>query len=275
MLTPPCVLVFAGHDPTGGAGLCADIQTLSQIGCYTLPIVTSITVQNTTNVIENQPLSAQQVIAQARVVLADIPVTACKIGLLGSSEIVQAISQLLTEYPNLPVIVDPILAAGGGKNLTNVTMREAMINYLFPLTTIVTPNSVEARRLTQVEYSLLQAAQQLMHDGCKTVCITGTHEATEQVENQLYQSNQLVKTWQLPRLPQEYHGSGCTFAAAVAGFIAQGDEIDKAIEHAQSYTWHSLQTAFQLGKGQWLPNRLNFKDQLNHCELPNALIQQH
>jgi len=264
---PPCILVFAGHDPSGGAGLCADIQTLSQIGCYTMPIVTSITVQDTTNIIENKPLPAKQVIAQAQAVLADMPVAACKIGLLGSVEIIHEISQLLVDYPQLPIIVDPILAAGGGKVLANSQFQQTLIHELLPITTVLTPNSVEARRLTQSDYTLTQAAQQLMQYGCQAVCITGTHEPCEQVENRLYSKGQLIKTWQFPRLPHSYHGSGCTFAACVAGFLAQGQSIDIAVENAQYYTWHSLQQAFKLGKGQWLPNRLTIKRLLSISSL--------
>jgi hydroxymethylpyrimidine/phosphomethylpyrimidine kinase len=258
---PPIVLVFAGNDPTGGAGLCADIQALASQGCHAAPVVTCITVQNTHNVMQNLPLPGIQVAAQAEAILADMPIAACKIGLLGSVEIIAAVQQILLQHPQLPVILDPILAAGGGYALATSDIRQAMIEKLLPLTQILTPNSQEARALTNHPDSLDTAAIQLMALGCRFICITGTHENTTQVTNTLYGNGRKLKSWNWNRLPHEYHGSGCTLAASLAGLMAQGKDVETAVAEAQTYTWQSLHNGYQPGLGQWLPNRFYWASQ--------------
>ena len=258
---PPIVLVFAGNDPSGGAGLCADIQALASMNCHTAPIVTCITQQDTCHLRASLPLSGEQVAAQAEIVLADMPIAACKIGLLGTVEIVEAIQQVLLKYPDIPVILDPVLAAGGGgESLIKGNVADAIVNKLLPLTKIVTPNSVEARTLAKKTHSLDAAAAQLIDYGCEYVCITGTHEDTDFVINSLYTSNNkeepIIKSWSWQRLPHTYHGSGCTYAASLAGLLAQGKDMLTAVYDAQLYTWTSLQRGYQAGHGQALPNRL-------------------
>ena len=256
---PPIVLVFAGNDPSGGAGLAADIQTLSNLGCHAAPVITCVTVQDTRNVIDYLPLAGTLVAAQAQAVLEDMPIAACKIGLLGNIEIIQAIQKVLLKYPNLPVILDPVLVAGGGQSLTQGNISEAIIKCLFPLTTIITPNSFEARTLAKGVQSLDIAAIQLMKHGCQYVCITGSHEDTPSVINTLYGQGRQIEAWTWSRLPHSYHGSGCTFAASLAGFLAQGKNMLTAVYDAQNYTWTSLQRGYHPGHGQALPNHLRKK----------------
>ncbi len=255
LTSPPTVLVLAGNDPSGGAGLCADIQALAAQGCHTAPIVTGLTVQNTCQVFDNTPLSGVQVAAQVQAVLADMPIAAIKIGLLGSLEIVEAIQAILLQYSSLPVILDPILAAGSGYSFTNTQVCQVIMDQLVPLLQIMTPNSEEARQLTG-KSQLDAAAADLMEAGCPFVCITGTHENTEMVINTLYGQGKKLESWQWPRLPNQYHGSGCTFAASLAGLLAQGRSMSTAVYEAQHYTWHSLRYGYQAGQGQALPNRL-------------------
>lgn len=253
-LSPPTVLVFAGNDPSGGAGLCADIQTLTTLGCHTAPILTCVTVQDTHNVLQNHPLSGKEVALQAGTILADMPIAVCKIGLLGSAEIIHSVSYLLRQFPHIPVIFDPILAAGGGKLLSNQEIIYAMQDYLLPQVFVITPNSLEAKTLAQSQ-SLPEAAAKLLAFGCKFVCITGTHEETDDVVHTLYGSANYSKSWHWQRLPHSYHGSGCTFASSIAGFLARGYELVDAIYQAQQYTWRSLELGYHPGHGQALPNR--------------------
>ncbi len=247
----PIVLVFAGNDPSGGAGLCADIQTLASIGCHAAPVVTCVTVQDTCNVIENFHLSGDQVIAQAEAILSDMSIGVCKIGLLPSVEIIEAVEEVLLKFPQMTVVFDPVLAAGGGKSL----VENPVYKQLLALTTVITPNSIEARRLTNMDCLNLAAAQ-LIDYGCQSVCITGTHEDTDTVINTLYSKDDQPQSWQWRRLAYSYHGSGCTFASSLAGFLAQGSDMLEAVYKAQAYTWHSLERGFHPGKGQALPNRL-------------------
>lgn len=257
----PVVMTLAGNDPSGGAGLAADIETLVSLGCHPAPVVTALTVQNTHNVQALLPVGPEQILAQARAILADMKVAAFKIGVIGSAESVTALHELLTTHPDIPVVLDPVLAAGGGTDLASKTLIEAIQDLLLPLTTVLTPNSVEARRLAPEADTLSACAMALLARGCRYVLISGGHEPTDEVINTLYGNNRLLESWRWPRLPDEYHGSGCTLAAAIAALLAQGRELHSdaphsAIYHAQDYTWRSLQAGYQAGSGQWLPNRL-------------------
>ena len=142
--SPPIVLTFAAADPTGGAGLQADLLTLSSMGCHALSVITAITVQDTVGVEDIHALDAELVAAQARAVLEDMPVAAFKIGMLGSVENIAAIAEIVADYPDVPLILDPVLASGRGDELASEEMLEAMLDMLIPQTTIITPNSLEA-----------------------------------------------------------------------------------------------------------------------------------
>ncbi|HKF94686.1 MAG TPA: hydroxymethylpyrimidine/phosphomethylpyrimidine kinase, partial [Gammaproteobacteria bacterium] len=143
----PVVLVLAGLDPTGGAGIQADIEAIASMGAHAAPVATAITVQDTADVVGYTSLSAGLVIQQARAVLEDIPVAAIKIGMTGSVEITEAIHTLLNDYPDLPVVLDPVLMAGGGRALADESLIAAMKTLLLPQATIITPNAHEARAL--------------------------------------------------------------------------------------------------------------------------------
>ena len=257
---PPIVMTFAASDPSGGAGIQADILTLASMGCHPLSVLTAITVQDTLGVNGILALDAEWVADQARCLLEDMPVDAFKIGVLGSVENIAAIAEILSDYPDLPVILDPVQASGRGDELAGDEMTHAMRELLLPQTTILTPNSMEARRLAEAddddEPSLAVCAERLLAMGVEYVLITGTHEPTPQVVNTLYGAKGVVRsdTWQ--RLPGSYHGSGCTLASAVAAMLANGLDIPEAVREAQDYTWHTLKRAYRPGMGQYLPDRL-------------------
>lgn len=259
---PPIVLSFAASDPSGGAGIQADILTLASMGCHPLTVITAITVQDTAGVDDVLALDPEWVADQARAVLEDMPVHAFKIGMLGSTEIIMAIAEVIADYPDIPLVLDPILASGRGDELTSENMVAAMRELLLPQATIITPNSMEARRLTQDEEDdqdapdLRQCAERLLHMGCEYVLITGTHENTPQVVNTLYAADGVVRADAWQRLAGSYHGSGCTLASAIAAAIANGRPIAEGVYEAQEYTWHALQAGFRPGMGQYLPDRL-------------------
>ena len=258
---PPIVLVFAATDPSGGAGLQADIMTLSSMGCHPLSVVTAVTIQDTMGVDDVSPVDAEWVADQARCVLEDMPVAAFKIGLLGSLEQIAAIAEIVSDYPDVPLVLDPVLASGRGDELVSDEMLNALKELLVPQSTIITPNSLEARRLAADEgdeapADLAECARRIIASGCEYVLITGTHENTPQVVNTLYAESGAVRadTWQ--RLAGSYHGSGCTLASAIAATIANGLEIGEAVKDAQEYTWQTLKAAFRPGMGQHIPDRL-------------------
>lgn len=258
--TPPVVMVFSGLDPTGGAGLQADIEALASVGCHAAPIATCLTVQTTRNVQELVPVDSKLIIEQARAVLEDMPVKAFKLGLLGSVETVEMISTLLNDYADIPVILDPIVSAGGGAELANARIVEALGHLLIPKTTVLTPNSEEAHILIRGSDTLGGCAMALLADGCEYVLITGAHVPTQKVINTLYGNYRKLKEYSWERLNGSFHGSGCTLAAALAGFLAHGHEPYSAIQSAQRYTWQSLKNGHYLGMGQALPNRLFWSD---------------
>jgi hydroxymethylpyrimidine/phosphomethylpyrimidine kinase len=259
---PPIVLSFAASDSCGGAGVQADILTLASMGCHPLSVITAITVQDTAGVDDVMAIDAEWVAAQARAVLEDMPVDVFKIGMLGSVEIITAIAEVISDYPDIPLVLDPVLASGRGDELASEDMLAAMRELLLPQTTIVIPNSIEARRLAQDDdddygiLSLNQCAARLLAMGCEYVLITGTHENTFEVINSLYQAGGVVRTDSWQRLTESYHGSGCTLASAVAAALANGLPIAEGVFEAQAYTWQSLKSGFRLGMGQHLPNRL-------------------
>ncbi len=260
---PPIVLSFAANDPSGGAGLQADMLPIASMGCHPLSVVTAITIQDTTGVDEVMPLDAEWVADQARAVLEDMPVHVFKIGLLGSVEIIAAIAEVISDYPHVPLVMDPVLTSGRGDELASEEMIDAMRELLLPQVTLLTPNSLEARHLAQQEddhhgtrLDLSLCAQRLLNMGCEYVLITGTHENTVQVANTLFAANGIVRTDEWERLENTYHGSGCTLASAIAASLANGLSIDESVIEAQDYTWHTLQAGFRPGMGQYIPNRL-------------------
>ncbi len=258
---PPIVLVFAATDPSGGAGLQADIMTLSSMGCHPLSVVTAVTIQDTMGVDDLSSIDAEWVADQARCVLEDMPVVAFKIGLLGNVEQIAAIAEVVSDYPEVPLVLDPVLASGRGDELVSDEMLAALKELLIPQSTIITPNSLEARRLSAEDGEeghpdLAECARRIIASGCEFVLITGTHENTPQVVNTLYGQNGVVRADNWPRLPGSYHGSGCTLASAIAATIANGLEISDAVKDAQEYTWQTLKAAFRPGMGQHIPDRL-------------------
>lgn len=260
--TPPIVLTFSATDPSGGAGMQADILTIASMGCHSLSVVTAITVQDTRGVDDVQPMEAELVIDQARTVLEDMPVAAFKIGLLGSVENVAAVAEIMADYPNIPLVFDPVLASGRGDELSSDEMLAAIRDLLLPQTTILTPNSIEARRLVIDEENeadnpnLAECSKRILRLGCEYVLITGTHENSLKVINTLYGERGVVRSDSWPRLPGSYHGSGCTLASALAALLANGVPMDEAVREAQEYTWEALKWGFRPGMGQYIPDRL-------------------
>ena len=274
--TPPLVLTFAGSDPTGGAGIQADMLTIASLGCHPLTVITAITVQDSERVCAVNAMDADWVEDQARQVLEDMTVSAFKIGLIGSVENVAAIAEVVSDYPDIPLVLDPVLAAGNGDDLANDEVIAAIRELLIPQTTVLTPNSLEARRLVAGELAgehpaLDDCAYRLLTLGCEYVLVTGTHENTAQVVNWLYgpvargdaptaDENQaltvgLVRSDAWTRLPGSYHGSGCTLASAIAAMLANGQDVPAAVREAQEYAWNALKYGFRPGMGQAIPDR--------------------
>ena len=260
-LSPPIVLTFAASDPTGGAGIQADLLTIAGLGCHPLSVITALTVQDTAGIDSVLAIDAEWVEDQARALLEDMPVDVFKIGLLGSVDNIAAIAGIVADYPDIPLVFDPVLASGRGDELADEEMIAALQELLLPQTTVLTPNSIEARRLTHAaddegeEMPLAKCAQRLLTFGCDYVLLTGTHDSTPQVVNVLYHGDGVVRSDTWPRLPGSYHGSGCTLASAVAAGLAHRLPVAGAVGEAQEYTWKALAAGFRPGMGQFIPDR--------------------
>ena len=257
---PPLVLSFAASDPTGGAGMQADVLTLASMGCHPLTVVTALTVQDTAGVDDILVIDAEWVADQARMLLEDVPVAAFKLGMLGSPESIAVIAEILADYPDIPVVLDPVLASGRGDELASDDMIAAMRDMLIPQTSVLTPNSHEARRLAlfdsdEDDLDLAACAARLTELGCEYVLVTGTHENTPGVLNSLYDAKGHVQTDAWDRLPGSYHGSGCTLASAIAAALAYGHDVPGAVRDAQNFTYEALKAAFRPGMGQYIPER--------------------
>jgi len=251
----PTVLCFSGTDPTGGAGLGADVQTVSALGCHPACVVTAVTAQDTTGLKQFSEIEPELVIAQARAILEDMPVAAIKTGMLASVEIVSAVSTILGDYPDIPVVVDPVLATNAGQPLSDSPLEDALRLLLFPRATIATPNTLEVRALAPGGDNLDACAHLLLSAGARYVLVTGTHQPGPTVTHSLYGAARRLESWEFARLPGEYHGSGCTLAAALAAHLAHGLDPVEAVMDALTYTYRTLQHALRPGMGQKIPDR--------------------
>lgn len=254
---PPIVLIVAGNDPSGGAGLAADIAATLSLGGHPAPVASALTVQDTVGAQRFDAVAPSLIVEQARAVLEDMPVAAIKLGMLGTAAAVEAVHSVLRDYPHLPVVLDPVLHAGGGGDLSDAETLDALRCLLLPQATLLTPNLPEALALAPAADGCDAAGAALRELGAQYVLITGGHaEDGGDVVNRLYSPHGGCDTMSWPRLPGEYHGSGCTLASAAAALIAQGEGPAAAARTAQRYAWNSLRGAHRLGLGQRIPDRL-------------------
>ena len=254
----PCVLVFAGADPSGGAGVYADVQAIAAVGAHALPVVTVLTVQDNNRVHAIHSVPVEQVMAQAQALIDAIPIAAVKIGIVGSRANAECIAAFLTRLkiaqPDLPVIVDPVLASGHGDALT----REDALFVLAPLlahATLITPNLPEAATLCDGLTDAQDQATELFRRGARNVLIKGGHGDGDMVVNRWFYAQGGARSWQWPRLDGAFHGSGCTLASGIAGLLASGRSTEQAIDEGQAFCQRALETAFSVGQGQLIPDR--------------------
>jgi hydroxymethylpyrimidine/phosphomethylpyrimidine kinase len=240
----PCVLVFAGLDPSGGAGIQADIEAVGAQGAHALPVVTALTVQDNNRVHEVAPIDAALLTRQAALLAATMPIRAVKIGIPGNRMNADAIAAIVAglraRAPALPVVLDPVLASGHGDPLARGDALAAL-DPLLALATVLVPNLPEAAAIGAVD--------------CPHVLLTGGHGDGDEVVNR-WTSAQGERAWRWPRLPGAYHGSGCTLAAAIAARLALGETMAQALENAQRYCNQALLDSYAIARGQRIPRRI-------------------
>ena len=252
---PPVVLAISGHDPTGAAGVQADIEAIARCGARCASLVTALTAQNTTSftAVFPQPVAEMQRAADA--LLEDMPLSACKVGLIGSWEVAEFVADVLDRIGPLPTVIDPVLSAGTGTRIADDQTLRIYKQRLFARCTVVTPNCAEARLLGGSD-DAGEAARRICSMGAENVLVTGGDEDTPRVVNILYTARGSEVRFDFERIPGRFHGSGCTLAAALAAFLARGIEVEAAARLAQSYTHKALLKGCALGRGQQHPDRI-------------------
>jgi len=240
----PCVLVFAGLDPSGGAGIQADIEAISAQGAHALPIITALTVQDNNRVLHVVPVEADLLTRQAALLAESMTIRALKVGIPGNAANAEAIAAIVrmlrARTPALPLVLDPVLASGHGDALARGDALAAL-SPLLALATVLVPNLPEAAALGPV--------------ACPHVLVTGGHGDGDEVVNR-WTSADGTRAWRWPRLPGEFHGSGCTLASSIAARLALGEPIAQALENAQRYCNQALADSYIIAPGQRIPRRI-------------------
>lgn len=255
---PPNVLVVAGVDPSGGAGLLADVQAVSALGAHPACVVTALTEQDTRDAYGVLPIEPDWVQRQMTRVLDDMPIACVKLGLLGDAAIADAVLAALEPFPDVPVVVDPVLVASGGGRLAADDLIEAYRGRVAARAILVTPNHDESRALNPDSDSddPSGSAAPLLAAGARWVLVKGGDAGTPEVVDTLVGRDGEIETFRWPRIPGSHHGSGCTLASAIAAALAQGAELDEAVAAAGHYTWNAIERGFRPGGGQNIPGRM-------------------
>ncbi|MFW6279302.1 MAG: bifunctional hydroxymethylpyrimidine kinase/phosphomethylpyrimidine kinase [Bacillota bacterium] len=248
------VLTIAGSDSGGGAGIQADLKTFSALQVYGMSVITSVTAQNTTGVYGIEDLSPQIVGQQLEAVFSDIPVEVVKIGMVSQKEIIAEIAAGLQKFNPQKVILDPVMVSGSGDRLLCQEAENYLVEKLFPLAFLVTPNIPEAEVLLGSEINSLHAREQAVREiarlGPSCVLLKGGHSAEDRSTDVFY-DGQEVRWYQEKVIATENtHGTGCTLSSAIAAYLARGLEIEDAIEKAKHYLTGALAESFCPGQGQ-------------------------
>jgi hydroxymethylpyrimidine/phosphomethylpyrimidine kinase len=244
-------LTIAGSDPSGGAGIQADLKTFHRFGVYGEAAITLLTVQNTEKVSRVEVLARELVRAQVEAVISDIPPGAAKTGALGNSEIIETIAQLSTQFA-FPLVVDPVMISKHGSRLVTEGAIDAFKQQLLPRAALVTPNIPEAEALSGLaihsQDDMLPAAARILGQGCKAVLIKGGHLTGEPVD--FLHSAEISHFFHFPRVPTPHtHGTGCTYSAAITALLALGRPLDRAVSEARRFVQRAIQTGPALGHG--------------------------
>ena len=241
-------LTIAGSDSSGGAGIQADIKTMSAIGCYAMSAITSITAQNTTGVRSIMPVSATVVADQIDMVITDIPPLAVKIGMLCNAEVATAVAERLEHYRPDNLIVDPVMVSTSGSMLLEEDAVEVLVRRIFPLATLVTPNQMETKALTGSDKTAVQI-EKLRRLGCRNILIKGGDTDRNDIKVDILHLSDSDETIELKADAvdtRNTHGTGCTLSSAIASYLALGYKLTDAVSMAKLYVTHALEA------GSWI-----------------------
>ncbi|EJL91812.1 hydroxymethylpyrimidine/phosphomethylpyrimidine kinase [Herbaspirillum sp. CF444] len=259
--TSPLILTFGAADPVGATGIQADLATFAAMGCHGLSIITSLLVSDTARIEDIQVIDVDWMADQARVILEDMPVAAFKVGAVGSIENISAIAEIVSDYPDIPLILDPFITAMPAQDGDDDDNLIAIRELLIPQTTLMLASAVELNRLAEtwrepVPGDALQLdATRIIEMGCEYLFVTGMPGEMHEVVNALFDDTGVIRRDSWQRLPGSFTGAGTTLSAAICAMLANGLEIPEAVSEAQEFTLAALAHAQRLGMGKLIPDR--------------------
>lgn len=260
--TSPLILTFGATDPVGAVGIQADLASFAAMGCHGLSVVTAILVGDTTQIEDIQSVDADWVADQARAVLEDMSVAAFKIGAVGSVENVAAIAEIVSDYPDVPLVLDPFISTlPDDSSVDTEDMLLVVRELLLPQSTLLVVSAVELSRLAETwrepssEDMLLLDALRAIELGCQYVFVTNINNGAQMVTNCLFNESGLMRNDAWQRLPGSFSGAGSTLSATIAAMMANGVEAPEAVFEAQEFTLASLANAHRAGMGKLIPDR--------------------
>ncbi|RUA16044.1 MAG: bifunctional hydroxymethylpyrimidine kinase/phosphomethylpyrimidine kinase [Flavobacteriia bacterium] len=269
--TYPSVLAIAGFDGSGGAGIQADIKTISALGCYATTVLTALPVQNTQGVRKIYPIPIEAVADQIEAVMDDIMPAAIKIGMVHTPELVETIANTLEKYQEVPVVFDPVMVATSGHRLIEGDTIAALVKQLLPIATIITPNMDEAALLAKMDVGTLEemriAGAGIKAMGCHSILMKGGHQKTHQITSLFFDPNDQCHPFEVTKIKtNNTHGSGCTLSSAIASYLAQGKSLFDAVDLGQRYVHRAIDSGknVRTGKGN---------GPLNHFFNPQKMIK--
>jgi len=265
------VLTIAGSDGSGGAGIQGDIKTISSLGCYATSAITALAVQNTCGVVAVHSIPTDIVRLQIKVIIEDILPDAIKIGMVPTLELVESIAEILQSYPQIPVILDPVMVATSGRKLMEDVTIAGIVKKLFPLITIVTPNLDEASVLAEMEINTVEdmriAGAKIMQSGCKALLLKGGHLKSEKLTTLYFSAQGKIIEFNSGKIDtNNTHGTGCTLSSAIASFLARGMDMERAISNAHEYVHLAILNGADVQTG-------NGNGPLNHFFKPENQIK--
>ncbi|MNJ98810.1 Hydroxymethylpyrimidine/phosphomethylpyrimidine kinase [compost metagenome] len=259
--TSPLILTFGPTDPVGAVGIQADLASFAAMGCHGLSVITSLFIGDTARIEDTQIIDSDWVADQARVVLEDMPVAAFKVGAVGSIENVSAIAEIVSDYPDIPLIFDPFLSSLPDQGPDGEDMLMATRELLIPQTTVLVLSAVELARIAETwrepseEDMMAVDAMRLIEMGCEYVFVTGTPSDLTDVANTLFDESGVIRHDNWQRISGSYSGAGGTLAATIAALLANGLDVPEAVFEAQEFTIASIANAQRLGMGKLVLDR--------------------
>lgn len=266
----PVILSLSSHDPTGGSGIQADIEAAASLGCHCATVITALVARDTRELKDVISIHSTLLIEQARVILEDFKVDAIKIGLLGSLANIHAVHSILMDYPDIPVVLDPVVKIGTLVPPNVDEFYNAISNLLLPLATVCTPSFVEAHELAREADSSDACGHLILESGCRYVLISGAPRQDGKIVNCLYGDHRLLKRFEWPCLTKICHGSGATLASSIAAYLAHGLGVIDAAQQGQNFTWQSINAGRRLGMGKLIPNRFFWLDNSVEKQIVNS-----